>query len=157
VRGLQISPCGRWLATTGRNDQSAMLWRLPDGAPTHSLRHFDRVNSCAFSADGGHVVTAGDDRTARVWDVATGAQLAQIDRPQAVHWAGFLPDPAWLVLRYWDSYAEILAWRPTDLVDIAGRRIARNLSRAEWRAYMEDEPYQQSFPHLPVAMEHPEQ
>lgn len=150
VRRLQISPCGDWLATIGMNDNSAMLWRLPDGAPSHKLRHFDRVNACAFSPDGAFLATAGKDRTARVWDVATGTQLAQINRPRPVQWAGFLPDGAWIVLRYWDSYAEILAWRAADLVNIAGQRLGRNLSRPVWHTYMEDEPYKQTFPHLPV-------
>ena len=38
--------------------------------------HEGGVNSAAFSPDGTRVVTASDDRTARVWDAATGAELA---------------------------------------------------------------------------------
>ena len=41
--------------------------------------HEDRVNSAAFSADGKQVVTGSHDRTARIWDVATGKQIARLD------------------------------------------------------------------------------
>jgi WD40 repeat protein len=40
--------------------------------PAHIFFHKGRVNQASFSADGGRVVTAADDGTARVWDVATG-------------------------------------------------------------------------------------
>ena len=38
--------------------------------------HEGRVNSAAFSADGRRLVTASDDRTARLWEAGTGKELA---------------------------------------------------------------------------------
>jgi serine/threonine protein kinase len=38
--------------------------------------HGDIVFSAAYSPDGSRIVTASDDKTARVWDARTGAQLA---------------------------------------------------------------------------------
>src|SRR5439155_20049903 len=37
--------------------------------------HGDQLYNSEFSTDGGRLVTASDDHTARVWDVATGQQL----------------------------------------------------------------------------------
>lgn len=53
---------------------------LPPGAVARlggtGLRHADRPTCVAFSPDGTHVVTGGQDDTVRVWSVATGRQLA---------------------------------------------------------------------------------
>jgi WD40 repeat protein len=37
--------------------------------------HTEGVWSASFSADGSRIVTAGFDKTARVWDARTGAEL----------------------------------------------------------------------------------
>jgi len=44
---------------------------------TEPLKHDDRVRSARFSSDGQRVVTASDDKTARVWDSRTGEPIAQ--------------------------------------------------------------------------------
>ena len=36
------------------------------------------MRSAAFSPDGARIVTASDDRTARIWDAATGAEIARM-------------------------------------------------------------------------------
>ncbi len=49
--------------------------------------------SAAFSPDGARVVTASEDRTARLWDAATGAPLgAPMRHEEAVLSAAFSPD-----------------------------------------------------------------
>ena len=40
--------------------------------------HTDVVSSAAFSPDGGRIVTASADRTARVWDAATGREITTL-------------------------------------------------------------------------------
>ncbi|MCE9576714.1 MAG: WD40 repeat domain-containing protein, partial [Deltaproteobacteria bacterium] len=62
-------------ATNGAVD----VWSV-DGSHLASLRgHVGEVWTAAFSPDDRRVVTAGySDRTARVWDAATGAQLAAV-------------------------------------------------------------------------------
>ena len=49
-------------------------------------QHADAVASAAFSPDGARVVTASDDRTARVWDARTGAPVGAplSNRPRIV-------------------------------------------------------------------------
>jgi WD40 repeat protein len=47
------------------------------------MRHEGAVYSAQFSADGQRIVTASEDKTARLWDAATGSRLANPIEPQA--------------------------------------------------------------------------
>ena len=55
------------------------------------------VNSAAFSPDGTRVVTASDDKTARVWDAATGKPLGEPMR----HEGGGVTPPSAPTARGW--------------------------------------------------------
>jgi WD40 repeat protein/serine/threonine protein kinase len=58
-----------------------------------SLRHGGEVWALAFSPDGHRLVTASQDRTARLWDVATGHPLAgAMSHDGPVLAVGFCPD-----------------------------------------------------------------
>jgi WD40 repeat protein len=41
------------------------------------IKHDGRVNDVTFSPEGKRIATTGSDRTARVWDVASGRELAR--------------------------------------------------------------------------------
>ena len=56
------------------------------------LRHDAQVRTVEFSPDGRLLVTASDDRTVRVWDVASGVQLRRFAHPRPVRSARFSPD-----------------------------------------------------------------
>ncbi|TMQ09207.1 MAG: CHAT domain-containing protein [Deltaproteobacteria bacterium] len=76
-----------------------------------ALVHPDRVWSAVFSPDGTRVVTASSDRTARVWDAATGKPLTTPMVHQHTVWsAAFSPDGTRVVTassdwtaRVWDA------------------------------------------------------
>ena len=82
VRHVVFSPDGRRLLTTyGGPEKSiggALIWDIasPATLPVHDLVHGDDVYHGAFSPDGRLIVTSSHDKTARVWDAATGAPLA---------------------------------------------------------------------------------
>jgi hypothetical protein len=73
--------------------------------------HVDLVATAAFSPNGALVVTASDDKTARVWDVATGQAIAVLGgHDDPVLSAAFSPDGARVVTasygktaRVWDA------------------------------------------------------
>ncbi|WP_242684326.1 TIR domain-containing protein, partial [Paraburkholderia hospita] len=72
------------------------------------LAHQGPVGSAAFSPDGRRVVTASRDGTARVWDAATGKQIALLTGHQgAVHSAAFSPDGQRVVTASEDNTARV--------------------------------------------------
>jgi WD40 repeat protein len=73
--------------------------------------HEDFIRHAAFSPDGTRIVTASDDKTARVWDARTGIELAVLSgHDDRVTCASYSPDGARIVtasadktVRIWDA------------------------------------------------------
>jgi len=69
-----------------------------DGRTTILKGHRDRVSSASFSPDGTLLVTASRDHDARIWDVATGRPIHQLQGQFGpVNDARFSPDARWVV------------------------------------------------------------
>jgi WD40 repeat protein len=70
--------------------------------------HEDSVNTAVFSVDGSRVVTASDDKTARVWDATTGKDLVVLrGHTSRVQSAAFSPDGTRIVTASSDGTARI--------------------------------------------------
>ena len=70
--------------------------------------HTGSVTSAGFSHDGRWVVTASKDRTARVWEVATGREVMLLrGHTKGVTAAAFSPDDQWVVTASLDDTARV--------------------------------------------------
>jgi WD40 repeat protein len=76
-----LSPDGKYLAVSEGNYDHVELWALePSAQRVAFLRgHKGPVRSLEFSTDGKWLVTASDDGTARVWEVATLRLVSVLD------------------------------------------------------------------------------
>jgi WD40 repeat protein len=119
INGVAISPSNPNLVATASDDQTARLWNAADGSLVRSLApvfqggvlvsgHSNSVTSVAFSPDGARVLTGSVDRTAILWDVASGAQIRSLvghtDRVASV---AFSPDGTQAITGSGDGTARI--------------------------------------------------
>jgi WD40 repeat protein len=88
--------------------------------------HEGPVTSGSFSPDGRWIVTASDDRTARLWEAASGAELRALRGHEGtVTSASFSPDGRWIVTASVDRTARL--W---EAASGAGLRVLRGHVRS---------------------------
>ncbi|MEU7908539.1 NB-ARC domain-containing protein, partial [Actinoplanes sp. NPDC049118] len=137
VRSVAIAPSGTWLAVAG---WSLRIWNPnTEEQRTDFISRFDELlNAIAISPDETWLASAGDDRTVKIWNVATGEEQAllqgHIDPVNAVNIA---PDGTWLAtassdwsVRVWDAVANPNPGRgKADRAYAGGRSIGE---RSKW-------------------------
>ena len=78
VTALAFSPIGKVFAS-GDDEGNLYLWDVPHWEKVHTLvGHTKPIWAVAFHPDENRLVTASQDRTARVWEVKSGKQLASL-------------------------------------------------------------------------------
>ncbi|MFC7102693.1 WD40 repeat domain-containing protein [Nonomuraea rubra] len=142
AKGVAFSPDVRTLAVAGNAGT-----RLIDLASRKQLGrdlggHSGVITAVAFSADGGTLATASDDKSVRLWDVATheqvGAALPGRSRVSQVEFG----DGVLATVNDDDTFRVWGVAEPADLVAAACARAGRTLSAGEWEQYLPGEPFQ---------------
>src|SRR5262249_24318729 len=86
------APNGKTLAT-GTQTNVIYLHDMTTGRALHQFRgHEGWVNSVVFAADGRRLVSASNDKTVRVWDLATRKELRRLDESHSVMALALAPD-----------------------------------------------------------------
>jgi WD domain, G-beta repeat len=125
IESAAFSPDGLRIVTTSL-DGTASTWDVATGMEISVLRgHGDGrvefpadggVLSAAFSPDGSRIVTASYDKTARIWDAASGNEIAVIrGHGDSVLSATFSPDGSRIVTASYDKTARIWYVRVTTM------------------------------------------
>ena len=80
--------------------------------PTISTSHSDHVNQLAFSPDGRWLASGGDDRSVKLWNIATGQMLRSIDEhPGKIAALAISPDGQRIATSYLFDDKTIKVWR----------------------------------------------
>ena len=129
VLGAEFNSDGTSVVTAS-SDKTARVWNAATGREIVALmghcpptidygRLGCAVKSAAFSPDGQRVVTGSDDKTARVWDAATGREIAVLKgHEDLVRSAAFSPDGQRVVTASNDKTARI--WNAATGREVAG-------------------------------------
>ena len=110
VYSVRFSPDGTRIATAsgGETEGYVLLWDAVTGERLAEISKADFAYRCAsFSPDGKRLVTACEDKTAQVWDLA-GRPIGQPIRHSGwVYYAAFSPDGRRVVTASFDGRAQV--------------------------------------------------
>jgi WD40 repeat protein len=112
-----FSPDGTRVVTANAVNHMAELWDAVSGKHMASLIHSGglfspnegqaTVQCAAFSPDGARILTASGDKTAKLWDAASGKLMASFAHQDAVNRAVFSPDGARILTAGNDTSAKL--------------------------------------------------
>jgi eukaryotic-like serine/threonine-protein kinase len=134
--------CARFGATkdiivTACNDGIIRVWR--DNLVLRTLSgHEGAVLWLDVSPDGSRILSMSRDRTARLWNTATGDLVYQLEGHTAIVWGGgFSHDGRYAVTASWDHTARVWSLDPEELVNLARARLIRDFTPRELKRYRE--------------------
>jgi WD40 repeat protein len=155
VIAVQFSPDGNKLAT-GTDENLARVWRWRDQQEEATFRHGDAVVALAFDSKGTRLATASNDNTARVWDLSSGGER-RFDLASPSRAVRFTDEDQKLSTVTLNGTLGTWSLAPEDLLKEACTRLPRNLTRAEWKTYIgDDPPYRETCRPLPQASTSPQ-
>jgi WD40 repeat protein len=146
---VAFSPDGKYLALAGM-DGTAVLWEIASESISAEMLHEAPVATLNFSPDSEYLATASYDHTARVWEVDSGEEVARLEHDDILHGVVFSrPDGNYLATASSDGTARVQPWQSEGLMDVACKRLTRNLTEEEWQQYVGG-PYHKTCRNLPA-------
>jgi WD40 repeat protein len=101
------------IATTGFGQEQGVLSK-PENVKNDvprlgiTVRHTNRITSAAFSPDMRHVLTGSWDKTARLWEVATGREILRFEgHTKGINSVRFSPSGRWVLTGSRDQTARL--------------------------------------------------
>ena len=95
----------------GNNDNNghvAQVWNIASGEDVLSFEgHSQTISSVAFSPDDQFVLTGSFDKTARLWDRDTGAEIRRFEAYSEVYSVAFSPDGRFVLTGHEDKTARL--------------------------------------------------
>ncbi|MGA9059851.1 MAG: hypothetical protein WB763_25455 [Terriglobia bacterium] len=101
-----------------------------------------------FTGDFHYGLPAAGDNTARVFESATGEEVARLAHQETVMSVAFSPDGRLLAVASLKG-ALISPWRSQEIADYVCAHLPFNLTPEEWKQYLPDEPHRKTCANLP--------
>jgi hypothetical protein len=126
------------------------VWRTQDWTIIATLNHGGGVRDIAFTDDGVHVATAGEEGTVRVWSVPEGVEVWRRRHSGSVNDVSFSRGGTYIASAGSDKVAWVGRWQADYLTRAACSSLGRNLTADEWNQYIGAERFQETCPGLPA-------
>lgn len=155
LNSARFSPDGSQVVAASWD--GAKVWNARTGEERFLLvGHQNAVLDAQFSPDGRSIVTASADGTARLWDAATGAEMAVLNpsvmgEPVKMQQAFFSPDGQYVATLTEDGRVYLWAATWDMLLKLARDRSFRHLTPQECAQYAQYLVNSEACPKLPVA------
>ena len=146
IRALVFFDHGSRLAVLLDRDLTVFDVENLEATPV-SIRHDSTIRHVAFNTNRRLLVSTTGHRVS-VWDLATGARLADWSTAARVSRLCLLAGDDAVVMGDDDNQVTIQPWRTADIVNAACARLTRNLTEQEWAAYLPGVTYQTTCPAL---------
>lgn len=120
ITSVEFSPDGSLLATGELQSNRVALHRVPSGELVDILLgHVQGVGGASFSPDGKTLATGSHDRKVKLWNLATGQEVATLEVESGVAAVRFSPDGRTLGASYYsDRGIFTRVWRAPSFEDV---------------------------------------